>query len=336
MKICRYIHKSHFFSRPRLGILLEDHTIVDPNLCFTLDYQREGRYNPLERAEIIMPSGLFQLLNTVDRPIERLEEGYALYLFFQKIGINHLANGVAVSFPLEQKNDISLCSPLDKIATYRDFYTHEKHVKKGFERRGSNIPELWYEIPTYYKGATAGFIGPDEEILWPHYTDALDYELELAAVIGKDGKNIREEDAVQHIFGLTILNDISARDMQKRETTIRLGPAKGKDFCSVIGPVITTMDEFDFQEPNLLMTAKINGEEWSRAYSGEAHFSFAQMMAHASMDEWLLPGDLLGSGTVGTGCGVELDRWIKPRDQVELIVENIGCLKNQVGSKQKR
>ncbi len=334
MKICRYIYQSDFFSQSRLGILLEEGILIDPNLCFALDYQREGRYNPFERANHIMPTSLFHLLNTADSPLERLEDGYALYLFFQKVGINHLRDGTPVSFQLNKSTNISLKSPIDKIATYRDFYTHEKHVQKGFEKRQEPIPEAWYEIPAYYKGATEGFIGPEEEILWPHYTSKLDYELELAAIIGKEGKNIKEEEAIDHIFGYTILNDISARDIQKKEMSIRLGPAKGKDFCSIIGPVITTMDEFEFEEPNLLMTAKINGEEWSRGYSGDSHFNFSQMIAHASMDEWILPGDLFGSGTVGTGCGLEHNKWIQPGDQIELTIEEIGCLRNKVGQKQ--
>jgi 2-keto-4-pentenoate hydratase/2-oxohepta-3-ene-1,7-dioic acid hydratase in catechol pathway len=117
--------------------------------------------------------------------------------------------------------------------------------------------------------------------------------------------------------------------------TVRLGPAKAKDFCSIIGPVIVTADELESTEPNLLMTAKINGQEWSRGHSGDSHFTWAQMIEHASKDEWLLAGDFFGSGTVGTGCGLELDRWIKEGDIVELEIEKIGKLINRVGKKKK-
>ena len=335
MKICRYIHDSSLFPKPRLGILLEDETIVDPNFCFALDYQREGYYNPFERADHTMPTDLSSLLKKIDAPLERLEMGYSLFLFFKKLGLNELQEGIPISFPLRTKGP-SLKAPLDKIGTYRDFYTHEKHVKAFFERRGEKMPKAWYEIPVYYKGATAGFIGPEEKIPWPSYTEKLDYELELAVVIGRDGKNIKEEEAPTHIFGYTILNDISARDIQKKEMSVRLGPSKGKDFCSVIGPVITTMDEFDFQEPDLAMTARVNGKVWSRGRSSEGHFNFSQMIAYASREEWLLAGDLLGSGTVGTGSGAELDQWIRPSDMIELEIERIGCLKNQVGRKEKK
>jgi 2-keto-4-pentenoate hydratase/2-oxohepta-3-ene-1,7-dioic acid hydratase in catechol pathway len=152
-------------------------------------------------------------------------------------------------------------------------------------------------------------------------------------VIGKDGINIKESDAIDHIFGFTVLNDISARDIQKKEMAVRLGPAKGKDFCTIIGPVITTIDEFDFKEPNLLMTAKVNGEEWSRGHSADSHYTWAQMIHHVAKDEWVRAGDLFGSGTVGTGCGLELGKWPKSGDTLELFIEGIGTLTNTISPK---
>lgn len=333
MKICRYTHGApSSINRPRLGIIYDDH-IIDPNLCFQLDFEREGYQNYQERADHIMPTSLSKLLKTSLNPIEDLEAGLALYLFFEKLGLFHLEDHTPIVYEYDQH--IKLFSPLDQIATYRDFYAHEEHVKKGFSKRNEPVPEEWYEIPAYYKGATQGFIGPDDIIPWPSYTNVLDYELELAVVIGRDGKNIKESNALDHIFGYTILNDISARDIQKKEMKVRLGPAKGKDFCSILGPVIVTRDEFE-NEPNLRMTATINGEKWSEGQSGDFHYSFSQMIAHASNEEWLVAGDLIGSGTVGTGCGLELDRWIQPGDEISLEVESIGVLKNKVGQKEKR
>lgn len=332
MKICCFSYSNPFLTEKRLGIITPENNLIDANLCWQLDYQREGFSNYAERANYRMPSSLSRLLRLNDKPLEALEEAYGLYLFFQKVGINELADGTPISFDLDNETNIRFHSPLDKIETYRDFYAHEKHVKKGFDKRKEPVPEAWYEIPAYYKGATEGFIGPEDEILWPSYTNVLDFELEMAIVIGKDGKNIKEEDALDHIFGYTILNDISARDIQKKEMSIRLGPAKGKDFCSVLGPVIITADEFD-GEPDLLMTATINGEEWSRGQSGDSHYSWAQMVAHASREEFIVSGDLMGSGTVGTGCGLELDRWIQSGDEIDLYIEKIGHLKNKVGHK---
>lgn len=333
MKICHYIHNQSPIKEPRLGIVLSDENLViDPNLCYAKEFEREGFYHYYERANHRMPDKLSKLLRQSEKPIEELEEAYALYLFFKLLGETHLYDGTAIAYPLNDES-IRLSAPLDKIETYRDFYAHEKHVAKGFEKRGEPIPSSWYEMPVYYKGATCGFIGPNEEILWPNYSDKLDFELELAVIIARDGKNIKAENASEHIFGYTILNDISARDIQKKEMSVRLGPSKGKDFCSVIGPVIVTADEFDFKEPNLQMRARINNELWSEGKSGDVHFSFAQMIEFASKEEWLLAGDLMGSGTVGSGCGLELDRWIKPGDVIELDIEKIGTLTNTVGSK---
>lgn len=336
MKVCTYINRNaHGLAQKRLGILVDETTIIDPNFCWAVDFEREGRRNIYQRADMKIPSSLSQLLKYHNDPFEILEESYGLYLFLKMVGDLETTDGTSLVYHLDEK-EIKLASPLDKITSYRDFYAHEKHVKKGFEKRGEPIPPAWYEMPVYYKGSTEGFIGNHDEILWPSYTDILDYELELGMVVGKEGINIPEEEAVDHIFGLTILNDISARDIQRKEMAVRLGPAKGKDFCSVLGPVIVTMDEFDHQEPNLLMTAKINGEEWSRGHSADTHFNFAKMIAHVSQDEWVMPGDLFGSGTVGTGCGLELDKWIQPGDVIELEIEKIGKLTNKVGAKRTR
>lgn len=332
MKVCTYQIKSSIGFINRLGILLDNSSVLDPNLVWTANYEREGCYNPKERALHKMPTSLFELLNTHDNPINCLKESLDLHQYLKGEGIDKTLEGGSLVQKLDGSK-VSLKAPLDKIHTYRDFYSHEKHVKVGFEKRNEKIPDAWYEIPAYYKGATAGFIGPDEVILWPSYSNKLDYELELAIIIGRGGKNIDVLDAPSHIFGFTILNDISARDIQKKEMSIRLGPAKGKDFCSVIGPVITTFDEFNFREPNLKMTAKVNGQEWSNGQSGDAKYSFAEMITHASKDEWICPGDLFGSGTVGTGCGLELDKWIQPNDVIELEIESIGILKNKVGKK---
>jgi 2-keto-4-pentenoate hydratase/2-oxohepta-3-ene-1,7-dioic acid hydratase in catechol pathway len=334
MKVCTYVnHHATGESKKRLGILLDENTVLDPNFTWAVDYEREGLRNIYQRANRKIPSSLQDLLLYHESPFDILEESYGLYLFLKMVGDLETLDGTPLLYQLDSQS-ASLACPLDKITSYRDFYAHEKHVKKGFEKRGEPIPEAWYEMPVYYKGSTQGFIGPQQDIYWPSYTKVLDYELEMAMIVGKEGRNIKEENAMDHIFGLSILNDISARDIQKKEMAVRLGPAKGKDFCSVLGPVIVTMDEFEHKEPNLLMTAKINGEEWSRGHSGDSTFNFSQMLAHASRDEWVMAGDLFGSGTVGTGCGLEIDKWIQPGDEIELEVEGIGKLKNKVGAPQ--
>jgi 2-keto-4-pentenoate hydratase/2-oxohepta-3-ene-1,7-dioic acid hydratase in catechol pathway len=333
MKICTYLRQTPLGQFKRLGIFFNETTIVDANLVWQKQFELENYFNAKARAMDTLPPLLSDLLTQYqDASTEMLQETLDIFKDLSADGIlqtNDLAN---LSFDLRDDKNVKLACPLDKINVYRDFYAHEKHVKKGFEKRGEEVPREWYEIPAYYKGATAGFIGPDDIVPWPSYTQKLDYELEFGVIIGKDGKNIKEENALEHIFGYTVFNDISARDIQRKEMAIRLGPAKGKDFCSVMGPVIITADEFQGQEPNLLMSATINGEEWSRGYTGDSHYSWAQMIAHASNEEWILATDFMGSGTVGTGCGLEIDKWLKPSDTIVLEIEKIGKLKNIIGT----
>lgn len=337
MKVCTYIRQTPLGQFKRLGLFFNESTIVDVNLIWQKQFELDQFFNAKEKALELAPSLLSSFLSHYqDSSIEMLQETLEMYKDFSAQGILKTNDQADLSFDLKDDKSVSLDCPLDKIHCYRDFYAHEKHVAKGFEKRGEAIPEAWYEIPAYYKGATAGFIGPDTIVTWPYYTNKLDYELEFGVVIGKDGKNIKAENALDHVFGYTILNDISARDIQKKEMAVRLGPAKGKDFCSIMGPVIITADEFQGSEPNLLMTATINGSEWSRGYSGDSHYTWAQMIEHASKEEWILATDFMGSGTVGTGCGLEIDKWIQPGDTIILEIERIGKLKNIIGTPNKR
>ena len=195
-------------------------------------------------------------------------------------------------------------------------------------RRGADVPEAWYRMPVYYKGNYRSLLGHDQLLTWPRYSQRMDYELELACVIGKEGIDINEDGAEAYIGGYTVMNDWSARDIQMEEMSVGLGPAKGKDFATSLGPWVVTPDEFNPADAR--MTARINGELWSDGNIESIHWSFPQMIAHASMDETLYPGDVLGSGTVGGGCGLELNRWLEPGDVVELEVEGIGTLRTQV------
>lgn len=336
MKVCTFSQPTPVGNIKRLGIFHSDKTIIDVNLVWQAFQEREGFYDPKTRAEIFAPSSLARFLRThQDASHAQLMHIIDLFERFQKEGILKTQNGGDLSFHVYD-HPVKLDAPLDEISMYRDFYAHEKHVKKGFEKRNEAVPPAWYEIPAYYKGGNTGFIGHEDLIPWPYYSGQLDYELELGAIISRDGKNIKAKDIRKHIFGFTILNDISARDIQRKEMSIRLGPAKGKDFCSIMGPVIVTFDEFNYEDPDLLMTATINGDEWSRGRSGDANFSWGEMIEHLSMEEWIRATDFLGSGTVGTGCGLEIDRWIQPGDVIELEIEKIGTLKNIVGTPNKR
>ncbi|MDQ3939935.1 MAG: fumarylacetoacetate hydrolase family protein [Actinomycetota bacterium] len=222
-----------------------------------------------------------------------------------------------------------LC-PIDRAASLRDFLAFEDHVKAGAQRRGDDVPEYWYDAPVYYKGNHRVALGPDDECPWPSYTKRLDFELELAMIVGKRGRDVTTEDARNHIFGFTIFNDFSARDVQAREMTAWLGPAKGKDFANAFGPCIVTADEVG-SEPDLQMICRVNGDEWGRARSSQAKWRWAEMIAHVSAGEDIYPADIYGSGTPGGCCGLDLGRELQPGDVVELEIESIGVLRNQIG-----
>lgn len=238
---------------------------------------------------------------------------------------------------------VELGSPLPRPTSFRDFYAFEAHVKTARAKRGLPMVPEWYDFPVFYFSNAAAFTGPNATIRRPKATEWLDYELEIACVIGKPGMNISVEQAGEHIAGYCILNDWSARDLQREEVKVGLGPAKGKDFATSMGPWLVTPDELgDVRIPgtkgdrfDLEMVARINGNEYSRGNFKDIHYTFAEMIARASADCCLYPGDVIGSGTVGTGCilelGTELLDWLRPGDVVELEVERLGVLRNTIG-----
>ena len=216
----------------------------------------------------------------------------------------------------------------------RDFLAFEDHVKAGAARRGETVPEAWYEMPIYYKGNHRSVYGPDAEIPWPPFTEELDYELELAAIVGGRGRDLEEAGASDLILGYTLMNDWSARDIQRKEMAARLGPAKGKDFATSLGPCVVTADELDPR--SLRLEARVDGEVWSRGTLGSARWTFPQMIAHVSRGEDVWPGDVYGSGTFGGGCGLDLGRFLWPGAVVELAADGIGVLRNRVGGRAPR
>jgi len=237
-------------------------------------------------------------------------------------------------------NEARLHAPIPRPPTLRDFYAFEQHVKAANQNRGREVPENWYKFPVFYFTNPNSIFGPDEDVPYPPYTQALDYELEIAAIIGKAGVNINAEDAPKHIFGYTIFNDWSARDVQREEMKVALGPAKGKDFASSLGPVIATAEEFASEtvsKPGVYfaaMEARVNGKTLSWGNFSEIYWSFGQIIARASESVMLYPGDVIGSGTVGTGCLLELTQaqgpWLEPGDVIELEIEGIGVLRNTI------
>lgn len=243
---------------------------------------------------------------------------------------SRLAPGDA-SLVVHALESVDLLAPLPRPPMLRDFMGFETHLRNVFPALGREIPPEWYAMPVYYKGNPGSVGGPGTDVAIPPYGDALDFEFELALVVGRGGINITPDRAREHIFGYTIYNDFSERLIQAREMSVGLGPAKGKDFEGghVLGPYLVTADEV----PNvydLTMVARVNDEVWCEANSGSMHWRFEQMIAHASSGERLHSGEVIGSGTVGWGSGAERGRHLTHGDVVELAVERLGTLRNRV------
>lgn len=229
--------------------------------------------------------------------------------------------------PLSQ---VRLLAPLPDPGALRDFFAFEDHARAGAARRGEPFPEDWFSLPVYYKGNHREVYGPDDEVPWPSYTRRLDFECEIACVVGLKGRDIPASEAAKHIFGYMVFNDLSARDIQKKEMVLRMGPAKGKDFANAFGPYLVTADEVDPKA--FTLTVRVNGEVWSQGRFADQHWGFPVMLSHVSQSETVYPGDVLGSGTFHKGCGLDLDRWVKPGDVIELEVPGLGVLRNRVGA----
>jgi fumarylacetoacetate (FAA) hydrolase len=238
--------------------------------------------------------------------------------------------------------DVHLLTPVPNPPTVRDFYAFEQHVKAARARRGVGMIPEWYEIPVFYFSNTSALFGGDEAIPYPRLSQELDFELEVAAVIGQAGMDISADDAPGYIAGYMVMNDWSARDLQRKEMLMNLGPAKGKDFATSFGPWLVTPDELADKRSgsgkderyDLAMFGSINGEQLTSANLKDLYFSFPQMIERAAQHVRLRPGDIIGSGTCGTGCilelGTERHRWLQPGDLVEMGIERLGTQHSRI------
>jgi 2-keto-4-pentenoate hydratase/2-oxohepta-3-ene-1,7-dioic acid hydratase in catechol pathway len=316
--------------RRRSGALIEDgRRIVD------LQATRQARYGAPEAA--------------LDSVLAILEAGPAgLDQAAEMVRVATSPGGVVLG-----RDAVRLDAPIPRPPQMRDFLCFEKHLVQAFqqarmvraretpdpeaalremEAKGVlAIPSVWYERPIFYHPNRLNVIGTDTDVVWPRYSQLMDFELEFGAYIGTGGRDIGREEARRHIAGYTIFNDFSARDEQTREMPGQLGPGKGKDFDggNAMGPCLVTADEIG--DPYALtMIVRVNGEEWARGNTGEMKWRFEDCIAHVSRSETLYPGEFFGSGTVGNGCGLESLRFLKSGDVVELEVERIGVLRNRV------
>jgi len=238
---------------------------------------------------------------------------------------------------------LRLCAPIPRPPAVRDFLAFEEHLRNAAKALGrTELPHAWFEQPVFYFTNPAAICGPDEDIAISPGSAAFDYEVEVAAVIGRGGANLTPDDAEAHIAGYTVLCDWSARDLQKREQTIGLGPVKGKDSATSLGPVLVTPDELEPYRSGsgftLAMSGSVNGQRYGGGNWSDIYWSFGQMIAYASRGTHLRPGDVIGSGTVGTGCILELSGlygserypWLRPGDSVDIEVEQLGTVTGRI------
>ncbi len=248
--------------------------------------------------------------------------------------------------PLQfSEREIKLLSPLPRPSSLRDGYAFRQHVETMRRNRGMEMVPEFDHFPVFYFGNHQSVVGPGDFYVQPWHLDQLDYELEAAIVIGREGMNISADQADSYIFGFVIMNDMSARALQREEMKLSLGPAKGKDFGTVLGPAIVTPDELADRTQatpqgnryQLAMKAEVNGAVLSQGNLDSMNWTFAQIIERASYGVMLYPGDVIGSGTVGTGCLAELNSskitdnlWLRPGDRVRLEIDRLGVLENTI------
>ena len=334
MKLVTFQPRTESSAQPRIGALLDDgQHIVD----------LAAAWHAQQRSSSPHFTDMLALLDAGSEAMDHARKLLAWAETERPADALHAADAVRLLAPLPRPRSIRDCMSFERHVAHciRAVARHKAPPLAAADRWCERVmgrgflwpPKTWHRQPTYYKGNPHSVVGPEAEIRWPRYTRRLDYELEFGIVIGRGGCNLTAREARSHIAGAMIFNDFSARDIQGREMAFRLGPAKGKDFDTgnALGPWLVTLDELpDLQ--HLAMAARINGEQWSTGNSRDMRWSFDELLAYISQDETLHPGEFIGSGCVPDGCGLELDRWLRPGDVVELEVERLGTLRNRIAT----
>lgn len=329
MKLASYTITTSLGPANRVG-LVRGTRVWDVNLVYQTMLRRRGSTRrSADIADALVPSDMRLLLETGELASNLLRD---IEEYVSQLEVSDEFNEGEERRTLHRElSSVRLRSPVLEPRTIREFSVFEEHISRKGKRQ---LPDVWYEIPLYWKGNPGAVYGPDDLLIWPRATKRLDFELEIAAVIGSAGRNIPGDVAMNHLAGFTIFNDVTARDLQTRELDFMLGPAKGKDFCNVMGPLLVTPDEID--PHNLAVSVRVNGEEWAASSTRGMYHGWPEVISYASTDEWLLPGDILTSGAVAGCSGLEYTDWaedvplLRPGDVVELDVSGIGVLRNQV------
>ncbi len=322
MKFATYLNQKF---KPRLGLIINDAVI---------DVQNEAY-----KHNLMLPSDMLSFLDEWERNIELM---------------NELLGKIEMSDEYHTEKPIKFLSPIPNPPSCRDGYAFRQHVEAARRNRGLEMIPEFDQYPIFYFTNHNSISGEGEIEVEIDHLDKLDFELEWAVLIGKRGKNINSNEADKFIAGFTIMNDFSARTLQMEEMKLNLGPAKGKDFATSLGPWLVTPDELESRiiktefgnKYQLEMKARHNGIEVSFGNTSDMNWTFAEIIERASYGVELLPGDVIGSGTVGTGCYLELNGtrarlakergenyqpvWLQDGDIIELEIENLGILKNKI------
>ena len=315
----------------RLGALLDadqSGRIVDLTAAYAAHLGHEGKEpTPRDYAALRAPPDMIGWLRAGAFGLEAARAALAY------AAAHPAATGLDGETLVYRGPEVRLLAPLPRPAAFRDFSIYEEHMSKAIIEpkvggtKGYVKGAAWYSAPPYYKGSCASIAGPEDAIPWPYYTKLLDLELELGIIVGKGGRNLSVAEAAKHIAGYTILIDSSARDGYEREP---FGPTKRKDFHTAIGPCMATADSVDPE--NLKCSVTVDGETWFEGNTSAPHsFSPAQLVAYASDCETIEPGELLGTGTIGLGCSMDLHKWVKPGQTVRFAMEGIGAMELTVG-----
>jgi 2-keto-4-pentenoate hydratase/2-oxohepta-3-ene-1,7-dioic acid hydratase in catechol pathway len=334
MKLASYDIATPLGRMRRIGAIAHG-TLVDLNSAYAAWLAESGDYNAaLEIAAGTLPPDMVKFLEggTIARGAADAAIAYAGERLKQ--GSRPLgAHEQRLNF---DESEVRWLAPVPKPHMIRDGILLLDHYKVGMERLfkitgGNQIPEAAKTMPIFWKPSRSAVAAHKQDIRWPKYSQRLDYEFELGVYIGKRGQDISAENAHQHIAGYTIFNDLGLRDLQPPELTLRMGPAKAKDFATskVMGPYLVTPDEMGSIE-NLKLSIRVNGETWFQGQLGNWAFTFEQFIAYVSRDEFLEVGDFFGSGPPAYSAGFEIDKWIKPGDWLECEIEGLGVLGNTI------
>ncbi len=323
MKLVSYEIQTPLGSHVRIGALHDAEDIIDLERAYrqVLIVQGATESAAKRMAEAIIPTSMVAFI-----------QGGSTALDAARWAVEWAKDNSTASAGLRHETaSVRMLAPAPQPPLLRDFMAFESHLKNIYPKLGREIPPEWYEFPVYYKGNPSSFGADGDDVSVPEYESQLDFEFELAFVIGRTGLNIRKEDALDHVFGMMIYNDFSARVFQSREMAVGLGPAKGKDFQGghVFGPYLVTMDEIP--DPYALrMIARVNGDVWCDDISGTMHWKIEDMISHASRGERIEAGEVFGTGTIGWGSAAERGTALQRGDVVELEVSGLGVLRNRV------